>query len=313
MVLTIVLLAGRYPSVGFISPSILLDDPLARRLILELRLPRALTAILLGAALAVAGVIMQMLFANPLVEPGLIGVSQGAALGASLMIVAVGGRPWAVQGAAALGALIGLGCAYTIARRLRFGGWILRLVLSGIAVSAILSAGVGLVKFAADPLEQLPAITFWMLGGLWNVGWPELARVFPPVATALVVLYLARWRVNLLSLEDRVSFSLGAAPGRERAVLLLAATVAVASVISVAGVVGWVGLIVPHAARRLFRADAASALPAAALLGAIYVLLADGAARTVVAGEIPLGVITALLGAPAFVALMMTHNVRVAK
>ena len=313
MALTVVLLLGRYPNAGFIAPSILRDDPLAQRLVLELRLPRALAAILLGAALAVAGVVMQMLFANPLVEPGLIGVSHGAALGASLMIVAVGGRPWAVQGAAAAGALIGLGCAYTIARRLRFGGWILRLVLAGIAVSAMLSAGVGLVKFAADPLEQLPAITFWMLGGLWNVGWPELARVFPPVATAFVVLYSARWRVNLLSLEDRVSFSLGAAPGRERAAILFAATVAVASVISVAGVVGWVGLIVPHAARRLFRADAASALPAAGLLGAIFVLLADGAARTVVAGEIPLGVITALLGAPAFVALMMTHNVRVAK
>ncbi len=308
-----VLLAGRYPNTGFISPSILFDDPLALRLVLELRLPRALAAIFLGSALAVAGVVMQMLFANPLVEPGLIGVSQGAAFGASLMIVIVGARPWAVQGAAAAGALIGLGCAYTIARRLRFGGWILRLVLSGIAVSAILSAGVGLIKFVADPLEQLPAITFWLLGGLWNVGWPELARVFPPVAISLVVLYLARWRVNLLSLEDRVSFSLGAAPGRERAAILVAATVAVASVISVAGIVGWVGLIVPHAARRLFRADAAASLPAAALLGATFVLLADGAARTVIAGEIPLGVITALLGAPAFVALMMTHNIRVAR
>ena len=313
LALTVVLLAGRYPSPGFISPTILFDDPLALRLVVELRLPRALAAVLLGAALAAAGVVMQMLFANPLVEPGLIGVSQGAAFGASLMIVVVGARPWAVQAAAAAGALAGLGCAYSIARRVRFGGWILRLVLSGIAVSAILSAGVGLVKFVADPLEQLPAITFWMLGGLWNVGWSELMRILPPVAVSFVVLYLARWRVNLLSLEDRVSFSLGAAPGRERTAILVAATVAVASVISVAGIVGWVGLIVPHAARRLFRADAASALPAATLLGAVFVLLADGVARTVIAGEIPLGVITALLGAPVFVVLMMTHNIRVAR
>lgn len=305
------LLLGRYPEPGFLPIARILDDPLALRLLLELRLPRTIAAVLLGAALAASGVVMQMLFANPLVEPGLVGVAQGAALGAALTIVLTTGGAWAIQAGAAAGALVGLTAAYQIARRLRFGGWILRLVLSGIAVSALLSSAVGLVKFAADPLEQLPTITFWMLGGLWNVGWDVLLPILPVVLGALVILFLGRWRLNVLSLQDRVSFSLGATPSRERLVLLVSATVAVAAVISVAGIIGWVGLIVPHAARRLFGADAGVALPAAALLGVIFVVPADAFARTVTAGEIPLGIVTSLVGATAFLALMMTNNVRI--
>jgi iron complex transport system permease protein len=291
--------------------SLLRDDPLALRLLLDLRLPRTIAAGLLGASLAAAGVVMQMLFANPLVEPGLIGVAQGAAFGAAITIVVFGGSAWAVQTGAATGALFGLATAYTIARRIRFGGWILRLVLSGIAVSALFSAGIGVVKFVADPLEQLPAITFWMLGGLWNVGWDTLLPVIPVAAGMLVILSFGRWRLNLLSLQDRVSFSLGAAPSRERLVLLVASTIAVASVISIAGIIGWVGLIVPHAARRLVGADAAIALPVATILGAGFVILSDTVARTVVAGEIPLGIVTSLVGAAAFLLLMMTNNIRV--
>ena len=258
----IALFLGRYPSPGLLSPSRLATDELARRLFIELRLPRTIAALLVGAALSASGVVMQMLFANPLVEPGLVGVAQGAALGATSAIVLGATGAWMIQVGAAMGAIVGLGATYWIARRLRFGGWILRLVLSGIAVSALLSAGVGLMKFVADPLEQLPAITFWLLGGLWNVSWDTLIPILPVVLAALAVLTAGRWRLNVLSLHDRVSFSLGAAPGRERLILLVAATVAVAAVISVAGIVGWVGLIVPHATRRVFRTDAAVALPA---------------------------------------------------
>ncbi|HKK47576.1 MAG TPA: iron ABC transporter permease [Alkalispirochaeta sp.] len=305
------LLLGRYPEPGFMPITRLIEDPLALRLMVELRLPRTIAAILLGAALAASGVVMQMLFANPLVEPGLVGVAQGAALGAALTIVLTDGGAWAIQAGAAAGALVGLAAAYQIARRLRFGGWILRLVLSGIAVSALLSAGVGILKSVADPLEQLPTITFWMLGGLWNVGWDVLFPILPVVLGALLVLYVGRWRLNVLSLQDRVSFSLGASPTRERLILLVSATVAVAAVISVAGIIGWVGLIVPHAARRIFGADAGVALPAATLLGVIFVVPADAFARTVTAGEIPLGIVTSLVGATAFLILMMTNNVRI--
>ncbi|SIQ54486.1 iron complex transport system permease protein [Alkalispirochaeta americana] len=303
-------LVGRYPQPGFMNPLLLRDDPLAVRLVLELRLPRIIAAALLGSSLAAAGVVMQMLFANPLVEPGLVGVSQGAAFGAALAIILVGHNPAAIQGSAALCALGALALTYQIARRLRFGGWILRLVLSGIAVSALFSAGVGAIKYLADPLEDLPEITFWMLGGLWNVSWQEVFRIAPAAILGITIAFLRRYRLNLLSLQDRVAFSLGARPDRERLALLIAATVAAASVISIAGIVGWVGLIVPHSARRLFRADALVALPAAILLGAIFVVVADTLCRTLVAGEIPLGIVTSLVGASAFIVLLLTHNIR---
>jgi iron complex transport system permease protein len=302
-------LIGRYPRPGLMPLGVLRTEDLARRLVWELRVPRVLLAALVGAALAAGGVVMQTLFANPLVEPGIVGVSQGAALGAGAAILAVGASPVLVQGAAALGGIAGIALTYWIARRVRFGGWILRLVLSGIAVSAILSAGVGLIQFVADPLTELPAITFWLLGGLWSAGWSELARVAPPALAALLIVYGGRWRLNVLSLHDRVSFTLGAAPTRERLIFLGAATIAVSAVVSVAGIVSWVGLLVPHAARRLYRADTAVSLPAAALLGAIFVVLTDTVARTVLAGEIPLGVLTAFLGAGGFIALLTTNNV----
>jgi iron complex transport system permease protein len=306
----IAILIGRYPQPGITPLERILTDPLAQRLVWELRVPRVLIALLLGATLGAAGLVLQMLFANPLVEPGLIGVSQGAAFGAAAVIVFVGNRPVILQISAAFWALAGLLVAYQIARRLRFGGWILRLVLSGIAVSALFSSAVGILKYMADPLDQLPEITFWMLGGLWNSSWPGLFRIAPATIIGLTIVYLRRYRLNVLSLQDRISFSLGARPDQERLVLLIAATVATAAVISQAGIIGWVGLIVPHSARRLFRADALVALPAAAMIGSIFTILADTAARTLVAGEIPLGIITSLVGAMVFIALLVSHNIR---
>lgn len=304
------ILIGRYPQPGFLPVERLLSDTLAQRLVWELRVPRVLMAALLGATLGTAGLVLQMLFANPLVEPGLIGVSQGAAFGAAAVIVFVGNRPLLLQLSAAVWALAGLFVAYQIARRLRFGGWILRLVLSGIAVSALFSSAVGILKYLADPLDQLPEITFWMLGGLWNSSWHGVFRVAPATVLGITIVYLRRYRLNVLSLQDRISFSLGARPDQERLALLVAATVATAAVISQAGIIGWVGLIVPHSARRLFRADALVALPAAAMIGAIFTILADTAARSLVAGEIPLGVITSLVGAMVFIGLLLTHNIR---
>ncbi|MFP4152282.1 MAG: FecCD family ABC transporter permease [Alkalispirochaeta sp.] len=307
------LLFGRYPRPGFLTPGTLRTDPLAVNLLLFLRLPRVITAILLGAGLGAAGAVMQMLFANPLVEPGLIGVSQGAGFGAILAITVGARAPWQIQGIATVSALLGMATAYRIARNLRFGGWILRLILSGIAVSALFSAGIGLLKFVADPLNELPEITFWLLGGIWNVDWSGVVRIAPGVVLGLGVLLAGRWRLNVLTLHDRVSFSLGANPSRERLVFLAAATLPVAILVASAGIISWVGLLVPHAARRLFRADAAVAVPASMLLGAIFVVLADTVARTIAAGEIPLGIVTALLGALAFVYLLLTHNIRMTR
>jgi iron complex transport system permease protein len=210
-----------------------------------------------------------------------------------------------------LSACLGLALSYFLARRVRFGGWILRLVLSGIAVSALFSSGVGVLKYLADPLTQLPDIVFWTLGGLWGVNWEDLIYLAVPVAAGLTVVYLMRWRLNLLSLDDDTGFSLGAAPGRERTLVLVAAVGATAAVVSVAGIVGWIGLLVPHVARRLAGADAQRALPASLLLGGIFALACDTLARTAMAGEIPLGIVASFFGALLFMAMMLSRNIRV--
>ncbi|HTX78139.1 MAG TPA: iron ABC transporter permease [Longilinea sp.] len=296
---------GRYPATIFMTPDRLIGDDLAQRLVLNLRLPRLLTAVFLGMSLSAAGAIFQMLFGNPLVEPGFLGVSQGASFGAAFSIIFLSHSAWAVQSSAAFFALAGLGLSYFIARRVRFGGWILRLVLAGIAISALFSSLLGILKYIADPLSQLPEITFWLLGSLSSVTWPQLLTILPGVIIGLVIAYRMRWRLNLLSLSDETAFSLGAAPGRERTLLLVVAVVVTSSVISVAGMVMWVGLIIPHIARRLFGADSRYMLPASMLIGATFTVLCDDLARTLFPGEIPLGVLTSLIGATVFMILMI--------
>lgn len=301
-------LLGRYPTPYWMSPTSLVQDPLAQSLVLNLRLPRLLTACLLGATLAGAGTVLQMIFRNPLVEPGFLGVSQGAAFGAALAIVLAGSSTLLVQASAAFFAILGLAFAYLLARHTHFGGWILRLVLAGIAVSALFAAGVGALKYLADPLTQLPEIVFWTMGGLWGITWAQVLRTLPVVLPCLVVLCLLRWRLNLLTLDDATAFSLGVVPGRERSIVLFAAVTATAMVVSVAGVVGWIGLIVPHLARRWFGADTQRALPTAMLLGGIFSLVCDNLARTALPGEIPLGILTSLFGSLLFVLLMLGSN-----
>ncbi|GAB4563080.1 MAG: iron ABC transporter permease [Anaerolineales bacterium] len=301
-------LIGRYPAPGFLSLQRLAEDDLAQRLLFNLRLPRLVTALLLGMTLASAGMVFQLLFSNPLVEPGFLGVSQGAAFGAAFSIVFLGGAALLTQISAALFALAGLAFSYLLARRLRYGGWVLRLVLAGIAVSALFSAGLGLLKYLADPLTQLPEITFWLLGGLASLTWGKLLAILPAVLIGLTILFLFRWRLNILALDEQTAFSLGVPAGRERLLLIFAAVLPTAALISVSGMVGWVGLIVPHIARRLFRADARTSLPASLLLGGLFTMLCDDLARTLLAGEIPLGILTSLFGALIFLALMILQQ-----
>ncbi len=310
VVFALSLLVGRYSGAGLLGPEQLANDELAQRLVLNLRLPRALTAVMLGMALAAAGTVLQMLLGNPLVEPGFLGVSQGAAFGAAFSIIFLGSAAWLVQLGAILFAFVGLGLSFTLARRARFGGWVLRLILAGIAVSALFSSGVGVLKYIADPLRQLPEITFWLLGGLWSITWAQVVAIAPLVLVSLYVMYRMRWRLNLLSLDDATAFSLGVATGRERALLLTAAVAATAAVVSVSGMVGWLGLVAPHLARRWFGADARRALPAAMLIGGLFALVCDNAARMLLAGEIPLGILTSLTGALFFLAMLMLRNIR---
>jgi iron complex transport system permease protein len=315
VVLVLSLFAGRYPAPGLMSPSLLWEEgttgQLARQLLFNLRLPRVLTACLLGMTLAASGTVLQMIFRNPLVEPGLLGVSQGAAFGAALSIVFLSASVLAMETMATIFACLGLAASYLLARRLRYGGWVLRLILSGIAVSALFSSGVGLLKYLADPLTELPDIVFWMLGSLWAVTWVDFFYLLVPVTVGLLVVILMRWRLNLLSLDGDTGASLGASPVLERTLLLVASVAATAAVVAVAGIVGWIGLLIPHVARRLTGADAQRALPASILLGGIFALLCDDLARTLLAGEIPLGILASFFGALLFLVLMASKNIRV--
>jgi iron complex transport system permease protein len=307
----IALFLGRYPRPYGMAPGLLFEDQLAQRLVLQLRLPRILIAVILGMTLAACGLSMQMIFRNPLVEPGFLGVTQGAAFGAALSILWLGRHPVIVQLAATVFGLAGLFLSYGVANRLRFGGWVLRLVLAGIAISAFFSAGVGLLKYVADPLTELQEITFWLLGGLWAVQWRDVWVVLPFVAVGLIVALLMRWRLNLLSLKDETAFSLGAVLNRERLVLLVTLVTATAAITSISGTISWVGLIIPHIARRLSGASAHRSMPVAMLLGGIFTLACDTLARTLLAGEIPLGILTSLLGAVFFIYLMISSGFKV--
>lgn len=288
---------GRYTA----NPFQLMHDDLTLNIILRIRLPRVLMAMILGMALSVAGAAMQSAFKNPLVGPEILGVSQGAAFGAALAILFSPGDPLKLEALSTSFGLSALLASYALSSTIRYGGRILRLVLAGLAVSAMYSAGVGIMKFLADPFRQLPEITFWLLGGLSGVTWRDFLYVAPLSTTAIAILFIVRWRVNLLTLDDDVIISLGVDPRKLRALIIALAVIAAATVTSVAGIISWIGLTVPHVCRKLFGAENSKVIPASILLGAILMIIFDDIARAASAGEIPLGIITSFLGAILFV------------
>jgi iron complex transport system permease protein len=269
----------------------------------NIRLPRVLAAMLVGAALAAAGASYQVLFRNPLVSPDILGVSSGAALGAvcgiflSLPVIAI-------QGFAFLGGLGAVTLVIFVSQAVRGMDQTLVLVLTGVVMGALAGAATSLLKVMADPCDQLPAITFWLLGSLASTTPADLGPVLPAVVIGLVPLILLRWRINLLSLGDDEARALGVDAPRLRLLVIAAATLITASVVAIAGVVGWVGLVIPHIVRMLVGPSFATLLPVSAILGAGYLLLVDTLCRTLAIIEIPLGILTAVLGAPFFLYLL---------
>jgi len=269
----------------------------------QIRLPRVLAALLVGAALAAAGTSYQTLFRNPLVSPDILGVSAGAGFGAVLGIL-LSLPVIAIQGLGFATGLLTVGIVYTLARALRSQNEILVLVLAGIVVGALAGAGISLVKILADPYNQLPAITFWLLGSLSGIKVSDLQTVAPLVILGLVPLALLRWRIGVLSLGDDEAKALGVNVRVVRGVVIGAATLVTATAVSVSGVIGWIGLVIPHMARLLVGPRYDRVLPAAVLMGAAFLVLIDTVARGAARIEIPLGLLTALLGAPVFVWLL---------
>lgn len=278
-------------------------DPQATIVIWNIRLPRVAAALLVGAALAAAGASYQALFRNPLVSPDILGVSAGAGLGAvagiflSLPVAAI-------QASAFVGGMAAVGVVTLVAAAVRGADRTLTLVLVGVVIGALAGAATSLLKVLADPYDQLPAITFWLLGSLASVTSADILPALPAVLVGLVPLALLRWRINVLSMGDEEARALGVEAGRTRFLVIAAATLVTASVTALAGVVGWVGLVIPHVARMLVGPGFGRLLPVSALIGAGYLLAVDTLARTIAPVEVPLGILTAVIGAPFFVVLL---------
>ena len=293
---------GRYPvSVGQILSLLSGNsvDASVRSVVLEIRAPRILAALLVGAALAAAGSVYQGMFRNPLVSPDILGVSTGAALGAAIAIF-LSKSVLVIQLAAFAGGLAAVGLVYAVAARMRGHDPLLALVLTGVVIGALLGSAIALLKVLADPHNQLPAITFWLLGSLNAITPGDLAIAAPLALAGLAPLVLLRWRMNLLALPDDEARALGVDTARLRTVVVSAATLMTAAAVALSGIIGWVGLLVPHAARLLVGPDFGRLLPLAMLLGAAFMLGVDTLCRTLSAIEIPPGVLTALIGTPFF-------------
>lgn len=304
--------AGRYP----VAPMRIMEiiwaafagvdqTQMDERIITLVRAPRVLLAALSGAALAVGGAALQGVFRNPLVSPQVLGISQGAAFGGALAIF-MGYAGFVLLGLAfsfGLAALIMVGTLARINGRTE----VVTVILAGMVIGALFAALVSIIQFLADPNSSLPAIVYWLMGSFSTATWERLAIAIPGMSLGLIFIWLFRYRLNLLALEESEARSLGLKPERERWFVFIAISLMTGTSVAVAGIVGWIGLVIPHAARMIVGEDHRVLIPASALLGAAYLTFIDTLARVLTSAEIPLGVLTALIGAPVFGWLLRQH------
>lgn len=302
---------GRYPVpiselVGYLSSLIVPVKPLwdenLETIILNVRLPRILAAVLVGCCLSAAGSAYQGVFQNPMASPDILGATAGAAFGAALAILMH--MPAGVISLwAFIWSLVTVGMIYVISRKAR-GKQVTTLILAGVMIKSLFSAGTSFLKLVADPADQLPAITYWMMGSFSGMKLDALLPVLPPMAVGLAILFLLRWRLNLLTMGDDEARSMGINVNRLRVYIVLAATLLTAASVSVSGMIGWVGLVIPHLTRRMTGNDYRYLMPASMLFGAAFLLVADNISRNLLATEIPIGILTAFVGAPFFLWLL---------
>jgi iron complex transport system permease protein len=303
-------LIGRYPIspvevvMTLLSPIFpnLTISPTITSIVFDIRLPRIIAAILVGASLSIAGTAFQGIFRNPLVSPDLLGVSNGAGFGASLAILASASNI-VIQILAFTFGIISVTITYLISKSYKSGG-ILVLVLSGVAISAFFHALISGAKFIADPYDKLPLITYWLMGSLSSVTLDKLIMIIIPIAIGLGILLFLRWHLNILSMGDEEAQSLGIHPERFRLIIIFASTLVTSAAVSISGIIGWIGLVVPHMTRMIVGPDNKILVPASLSLGASFLLLMDNLSRTVNAIEIPLGILTAIIGVPIFLFLL---------
>lgn len=313
LVLLLSFAIGRYPvppmtALGVLAGQVL---PLTRdwsgateAVVLSIRLPRILAALLVGAALSVAGAAYQGLFRNPMVSPGILGVSHGASVGAALAIL-IGYGMLGIQLMAFAGGLIAVATTWSIgAAFARRGDPVLVMVLAGVVVGTLFGAFVSLVKFVADPNNTLPAITFWLMGSLASVDMRDLAGAAGPILIGIAGLIALAWPLNVLCFGEEEARTLGLNTGRMRLLVIACATLVTATAVAVTGVVGLVGLVVPHLARMLVGPDHRVLIPVSALMGGGFLVAVDDLARSLSEAEIPLGIVTAIIGSVFFIYLL---------
>ncbi|MGI5901075.1 MAG: FecCD family ABC transporter permease [Desulfitobacteriia bacterium] len=309
----IALSVGRYPISLTDIEAAFANQLLAREIsvsegvltvIFDIRIPRIIAALLIGIALSVSGAAFQGTFRNPLVSPDILGVSAGAGFGATLAIVYSWGTLGIALSAFGFG-LLAVWLTYFIGNLLKKSGEItLILVLGGILVGTVFTSLVSLIKAVADPYEKLPAITYWLMGSLASIRVSDIYLVILPMIIGLIPLLLLRWKLNLLAFGDEEAQSMGVNTNRLRLVVIICATLLTASAVSISGMIGWVGLVIPHFARALTGPNYQSLLPVSMAVGGSFLLVVDTLARTLLTMEIPLGILTSLIGAPFFIYLL---------
>ena len=277
-------------------------------LLLQHRIPRILLACQVGGGLACAGAAYQGVFQNPMSSPDILGASSGAAFGAALAILLKLSGTW-IMVFAFFGSIGTVMLVMFVAARAK-GGRLLGLILAGIMVSSLVSSGTSLIKLVADPEDQLPAITYWLMGSLNGTAPRDVWFALVPMALGLLPLFLLRWRINLLTLGDEEARTMGVNARHLRTTVILSATLITAAAVSVSGVIGWVGLVVPHLTRRMVGNNYRHLLPASALFGAIFLLMVDNLSRNLFATEIPIGILTSFIGAPFFLHLITKEGER---
>jgi iron complex transport system permease protein len=271
-------------------------------IVLQIRLPRAIMAMCVGAGLSISGAAYQGMFRNPLVSTDILGVTAASGFGAAVALL-LSANALGLQLTAFAFGLAGVALTYRLARIYQTTP-VLMLVLSGVVVAAFFSALLSGAKYVADPESRLPAITYWLLGSLNAASIKGLAMALPPIILGSLGLLLVRWKLNVLAMGDEEARSLGVETERLKGIVIVCTTLITAAAVSVCGMVGWVGLVIPHVGRMLVGPDHRFLLPATLSIGASYLLFIDDIARTATAGEIPLGILTAIIGAPFFAYLL---------
>ena len=274
----------------------------------NVRLPRVLMSVLVGACLSAAGAAYQGVFQNPMAAPDVLGASAGAGFGAALAIYV--GLSSAYITLAAFGmSILTVVLVFWVSKHAK-GERVLGMVLAGIMVSSLFQAGTSFIKLAADPTNKLPQITYWLMGSLSGMDWEDLGFVIWPMLIGLVPLFLLRWRLNVLAMGDDEARAMGVDASRLRIWLIIAATLVTAASVSVSGMIGWVGLVIPHMVRRICGSDYRWLMPGCMLGGGIFLLIVDNLSRNISTSGIPICILTAFVGAPFFLLLITGRGER---